>query len=446
MAAALTGSSIVEDALTLVVEYLELPVVLAAAAVSKQWLSPARSDGVWVRLCRQKWQFGPTFGAPKSAAPGERDASSLQTWLEASLRRGQDGSREAFRFYQDRCSKDREVRGLVTRLAEAEGARRDPEAIKIRGQLLDRSEEALDELLAIEAGCRGSDLDEMQRQSAVSIRREMSDLWAGAKWKQLMAASSDASTLEEGALVLSQWAKPDADVASMRAELDRLAKRAQELGAQRPAGSSPAPCLEEAQVMIGAINRVLYEENHFQGNSGDYYNAENSLLHAVLEKQRGIPISLCIVWAAVARRCGLQSHLLAGFPQHLLIRVPIRPERESPHDAAVEDLYIDAFAQGQMMKWEDLCRFAAATIQQMLPVQQMGRIVRSFVEIQPPVYVYMRLLRNLLGIFQQQEKHPELLGVIIQMRALGEDSPALGRLHAALSEALGRRLSSILRS
>ena len=30
------------------------------------------------------------------------------------------------------------------------------------------------------------------------------------------------------------------------------------------------------------------------------------------------------VWAAVARRCGLECHPLADMPQHVLIRVPLR--------------------------------------------------------------------------------------------------------------------------
>ena len=58
---------------------------------------------------------------------------------------------------------------------------------------------------------------------------------------------------------------------------------------------------------------------------------ENSMLHEVLAKKKGIPISLSVVWAAVARRCGLVCHPLANMPRHVLIRIPARP---SDPDAA----------------------------------------------------------------------------------------------------------------
>ena len=36
----------------------------------------------------------------------------------------------------------------------------------------------------------------------------------------------------------------------------------------------------------------------------DYYAAGNSLLHVILETKKGIPISMALLWALVARRAG----------------------------------------------------------------------------------------------------------------------------------------------
>lgn len=44
---------------------------------------------------------------------------------------------------------------------------------------------------------------------------------------------------------------------------------------------------------------------HAQGNREHYNDARNSLLPAVLLCGRGIPLTLCIIHAAVARRAGL---------------------------------------------------------------------------------------------------------------------------------------------
>ncbi len=47
-----------------------------------------------------------------------------------------------------------------------------------------------------------------------------------------------------------------------------------------------------------------------QGNAGDFYNASNSYLPLVLALGKGIPISLALVHAAVARRAGVPVHLV----------------------------------------------------------------------------------------------------------------------------------------
>ncbi|KAF5832261.1 hypothetical protein DUNSADRAFT_11933 [Dunaliella salina] len=48
-----------------------------------------------------------------------------------------------------------------------------------------------------------------------------------------------------------------------------------------------------------------------RGNAGDYYCAANSLLHDILGRSgMGIPISLCIIHAAVCQRIGIPVHLL----------------------------------------------------------------------------------------------------------------------------------------
>ena len=40
----------------------------------------------------------------------------------------------------------------------------------------------------------------------------------------------------------------------------------------------------------------------------------NSFLPAVLRRKRGIPITCCLAWCAVARRLGLHCYMLAAMP------------------------------------------------------------------------------------------------------------------------------------
>lgn len=53
-----------------------------------------------------------------------------------------------------------------------------------------------------------------------------------------------------------------------------------------------------------------------QGNYGNYGDPGNSLLPAVFLTGRGIPLSLCVIHAAVGRRAGL--HVTGALPDGLL--------------------------------------------------------------------------------------------------------------------------------
>ncbi|CAE7466821.1 Fbxo21, partial [Symbiodinium necroappetens] len=191
----------------------------------------------------------------------------------------------------------------------------------------------------------------------------ITDAWAVERWTHLIKIEpTKAATLEEGALILSQWGYPTADVSGMRLALEKLAQRAQELGARH--SSTGLPSEDEAKAIIAALNTALFAEYGLQGNAENYYDPENSMLHAVLARKKGIPISLSVVWAAVARRCGLECHPLADMPRHVLIRVPLRASdsAESAGPAVMRDLYIDAFDGGKMLVWRELVRFLGAML------------------------------------------------------------------------------------
>ena len=53
------------------------------------------------------------------------------------------------------------------------------------------------------------------------------------------------------------------------------------------------------------MNHAVFNEFGLKGNVQDYYAAGNSLLHVILETKKGIPISMALLWALVARRAGV---------------------------------------------------------------------------------------------------------------------------------------------
>ena len=52
------------------------------------------------------------------------------------------------------------------------------------------------------------------------------------------------------------------------------------------------------------LARVLSEELGFVGDEDDYYDPRNVLLGPLLERRRGMPILLSILWMEVGRRAG----------------------------------------------------------------------------------------------------------------------------------------------
>lgn len=79
----------------------------------------------------------------------------------------------------------------------------------------------------------------------------------------------------------------------------------------------PESCREKA--LVGALCDFLKADG-FEGCSpANYYRAENSLLHSVLSKKRGNPISLALLYHEVGQAGGL---CLKGvkFPRHCLLR------------------------------------------------------------------------------------------------------------------------------
>lgn len=81
----------------------------------------------------------------------------------------------------------------------------------------------------------------------------------------------------------------------------------------------------------------LFDAAGFAGDVDDYHSPDNSFLDSVLERRRGMPITLAATLVAVARRCGVTLHGV-GMPGHFLVGIDDRPGR-----------YLDPFAGGVML-------------------------------------------------------------------------------------------------
>ena len=116
--------------------------------------------------------------------------------------------------------------------------------------------------------------------------------------------------LVEAAAAIAQDDDPGLDVEAVLARVDELGQR---LKVRIAPDASPLQRLR-------LLNRFFFHELGFAGNVNNYYDRRNSLLPAVLESRRGIPITLAVLYMEVAGQAGLKAHGIA-FPGHFLVKV-----------------------------------------------------------------------------------------------------------------------------
>ena len=114
--------------------------------------------------------------------------------------------------------------------------------------------------------------------------------------------------VEELALGLAAAFAP-VQAVDVREQLDLLG---QEVRDQLRAGRTPA-------AELAALEEVVGRRHGFAGDQREYDHPDNSMLPRVLERRRGLPITLSVVYVAVARRAriplvgvGLPGHYVAG--------------------------------------------------------------------------------------------------------------------------------------
>jgi regulator of sirC expression with transglutaminase-like and TPR domain len=102
--------------------------------------------------------------------------------------------------------------------------------------------------------------------------------------------------------------------------------------------------------IVAALNRYLFEQEGFRGNTWNYDNPANSFLDCVLETRTGLPIALAVLYIEIGWRLGLPLAGLA-LPGHFLVCYPTS-------DTAI---YIDPFHQGRLWSYDE-CAQQIATV------------------------------------------------------------------------------------
>jgi regulator of sirC expression with transglutaminase-like and TPR domain len=205
-----------------------------------------------------------------------------------------------------------------------------------------------------------------------------------------LVQSDEQFPLFEAACSLAQDENPELDVQQVLGDVDQLLAR---LKRRLPADAPPLQRLR-------LLNQFFFRELSFGGNVNNYYDPDNSYLHAVLRTRRGIPISLAVLWIELAQGLGLHARGV-GFPGHFLIKINL------PKGQVV----IDPF-NGQSLSREELAERLEPYKRRSGLVDEFDVPMGLYLQAAPPREIIARMLRNLKEIHRSQKDWQRLLPVL----------------------------------
>src|SRR5579864_7037261 len=228
--------------------------------------------------------------------------------------------------------------------------------------------------------------------------------------REVGSLSSPTLPIAEAALALASFDRPRIALARYRQHLAALAR---DVGRHAAAASGLA-------AQVNALNEIILLKHGYSGDELTYDDLQNANLMRVIDRRKGLPVALGILYLSAARAQGWEAVGL-GFPGHFLIRLSQGPER----------LILDPFHGGRMLD--------AMALRELLKA-----ISGQEVELTPDHYapvpdrdVLLRLQNNLKSRLLQGQQFERAAKVIETMQMLAPDLAELWREAGLINAQLG---------
>ncbi len=200
---------------------------------------------------------------------------------------------------------------------------------------------------------------------------------------------------EQGAFLIAKLGYPDLDIPHYVQCLDHLAE---EFRSKWHSADTPHPKAAEL------LKTFLFKDKGFSGNRIHYYDPDNSFLNRVIDCRQGIPITLSAIYVLVGSRLNLPL-VGVGMPGHFLVKI----EGSTPIQ------FVDCFNGGGFLQQEDCQQFLTASGIDFNPQHLEKSSVKG---------ILVRMLRNLLSIYEQEGPKPMVRRVETLMAALEDPPPS----------------------
>ena len=133
------------------------------------------------------------------------------------------------------------------------------------------------------------------------------------------------------AVQLARVDAPEADHEAARSQLTRLARDTVGAAAEMPDDGLAS--------RAAVLERVIAEQHGYWGDTETYDDPANANLIHVVERRRGLPVALGVIWLHCARAAGWDSHGL-DFPGHFLVAL----------EGSGKHCVLDVFGGGRRME------------------------------------------------------------------------------------------------
>jgi len=222
--------------------------------------------------------------------------------------------------------------------------------------------------------------------------------------------------IAEAALALASFERPRVRLDRYRAHLCDLAA---EVG--RAAGGARDPAAR-----LAALNAVIVETHRYEGDALNYDDLQNANLMRVIDRRKGLPVALGILYLHAARAQGWAMAGLA-FPGHFLLRLGDGDGR----------VVVDPFHGGAARaphELRDLLKALSGAAAELRP--------DYFAEI-PDRDILLRLQNNIKLRLMQQNDAAAAAAVVARMLLVAPDSAVLWREAGLLNVRAGNLQAAI---
>ena len=155
--------------------------------------------------------------------------------------------------------------------------------------------------------------------------------------------------------------------------------------------------------LISMLNEHLFENLGFSGDDNDFFNPKHNFLNEVIDKKLGLPITISILYVAVAKFIGLDLKIV-GFPSHILVKYN-------------EEMILDPFNDGDLLDVDDLQGILDTNFDEHLKLQP------EFLDEIKSEQILLRMTRNLKNSYIQSFVYDKALRCTNMVLAIEPESP-----------------------